>query len=147
MTSGRRVAVVGTGLVGTSIAMAALRVGDQVRGTDRDPGILARAATHGGFESLEHLAGCVRDADLVFVCTPTGSIAEAVAEVLAAAPGAVVTDAGSVKSQVVAEVEKRARPADLPRFVAGHPMGGSERSGPDGASASVVDGIVWALTP
>jgi prephenate dehydrogenase len=59
----------------------------------------------------------------------------------------VVTDAGSVKTGVLAEVTRDASASDLPRFVPGHPMGGSERSGPGHASASVVDGVVWALTP
>jgi prephenate dehydrogenase len=143
----RAVAVVGTGLVGTSIAMAAVRAGDRVRGWDADPDVLARAADRGGFDPAADPIDCVRAADLVFVCTPTARIAGAVASALDAAPGAVVTDAGSVKSRVVEQVLAVATPAALPRFVPGHPMGGSERSGPDGASASIVDGIVWAITP
>jgi prephenate dehydrogenase len=146
MTSGRRIAVLGTGLVGTSIAMAGVRAGDDVGGWDADPQVLARAARHGGFRPAADLASCVRDADLVFVCTPAATIAE-VATAALAAGGAVVTDAGSVKAHVVEEVGRTAGPGELRRFVPGHPMGGSERSGPDGASASVVDGIVWALTP
>ncbi len=62
-------------------------------------------------------------------------------------PGAIVTDVGSVKMPLVAAVGALAATADLPRYVPGHPMGGSERSGPDHASASVVDGIVWVVTP
>ncbi len=147
MTSPERVAVVGTGLIGTSIALAAIRTGDAVRGFDADPDVLARAAGRADLEPASSLAGCVRDATLVFVCTPIPSIPPLVAEALAGAPGAVVTDAGSVKSHVVAEVEAVAPAADLPRFVGSHPMGGTERSGPDGASASVVDGIVWVLSP
>jgi prephenate dehydrogenase len=58
-----------------------------------------------------------------------------------------VTDAGSVKSAVVSQVEVEVSPVDLERFIGGHPMGGSERSGPEGASASLLDGIVWAFTP
>jgi prephenate dehydrogenase len=59
----------------------------------------------------------------------------------------VVTDVGSVKSQLMVEVEATAEHAHLRRFVGGHPMGGSERSGPDHASPSVLDGIVWVLAP
>jgi prephenate dehydrogenase len=76
------------------------------------------------------------------VATPIATLAAVVAEALEAAPGAVVTDAGSVKAPVVAEVARLA-PGLASRFVGGHPMGGSERSGPDHASASVVDDIVW----
>ena len=147
MTSARRIAVLGTGLVGTSIAMAGVRAGDDVRGWDADPQVLARASRQGGFEPARDLASCVLEADLVFVCTPAATIADVATEALRATESAVVTDAGSVKAHVVEEVRRAAAPGDRRRFVAGHPMGGSERSGPDGASASVVDGIVWALTP
>jgi prephenate dehydrogenase len=60
---------------------------------------------------------------------------------------AVVSDVASVKSHVLLEVEARASDEQLRRFVGGHPMGGSERSGPDHASPSVLDGIVWVVTP
>ena len=87
-----------------------------------------------------------RDADIVIVCTPVPAIPDLVARALAAAPEAVVTDAGSIKDHVVREVASLSGAA-AGRFVGGHPMGGSERSGPEHASASVVDGIVWVLTP
>jgi prephenate dehydrogenase len=145
MISAERVAVVGTGLVGTSIAMAAVRAGDVVRGYDLDAGALARAADRSGLTPAGTLEECVHGATLVFVCTPIPSLPGLVAGALAAAPEAVVSDVGSVKFHVTALVEAEAEPAHLARFVGGHPMGGSERSGPDRASASVVDGIVWVL--
>jgi len=145
MTS-TRVAVVGTGLVGTSIAMAAVRAGDEASVWDVDPAASARAAERGGFAAAGSLLEAVHGADIVVVATPIATLAAVVAEALEAAPGAVVTDAGSVKAPVVAEVARLA-PGLASRFVGGHPMGGSERSGPDHASASVVDDIVWVLTP
>ena len=145
MTSTERVAIVGTGLMGTSIAMAALRAGCGVRGYDANPDVLARASQRVGFEVVDNLPSCVRDASLVFVCTPIGTIAGVAIEVLAAAPDAVVSDVGSVKAHVVSEVERRTR-GDPVRFVGGHPMGGSERSGPEGASAALLDGIVLVVT-
>ncbi len=147
MTSGERVAVVGTGLVGTSIAMAARAAGEEVRGFDADPGVLARAAERSGLLPGGSLAEAVAEASLVFLCTPVPSIAGLAGEALAASPDAVVTDVASVKSQVLVEVEGTVQPGDRRRFVGGHPMGGSERSGPDWASPSVLDGIVWVLTP
>jgi prephenate dehydrogenase len=146
MTSAERVAVLGTGLIGTSIAMAAIRAGDAVRGFDVDGDVLTRAAERSGLSPAGSLEECVRGATLVFVCTPIPSLAELAVRALAAAPGAVVSDVGSVKGVVTAEVTRRADPASLPRFVGGHPMGGSERSGPDRASASVLDGVVWVLS-
>jgi len=147
MTSADRVAVVGTGLIGTSIAMAAIRAGDAVRGFDADPQKLAGSVERAGLSPASTLEECVRGATIVLLCTPVPSIPQLAAEALTLAPDAVVTDVGSVKSQVMAEVRSKVDPEGLRRFVGGHPMGGSERSGPEWASASVVDDIVWVLTP
>lgn len=145
MTSGERVAIVGTGLIGTSIAMAALRAGEAVRGFDTDPDALARASERSGLTPTTSLEGCVAGATLVFVATPIPALAGLVAESLRLSKGAVVTDVGSVKSHVMHEVGATAHPSDVDRYVGGHPMGGSERSGPDHASASVLDGAIWVL--
>jgi len=142
-----RVAIVGTGLIGTSIAMAAARAGCTVRGWDIDPGTAARAASRSALTAYATSEEAVSDADVVIVCTPIGAVASSVASALAAAPGAVVADAASIKEHVVAEIRAAADPPDLRRYVPSHPLGGSERSGPEHASASVVDGIVWAVTP
>ncbi len=147
MTSPERVAVVGTGLVGTSIALAGLRSGDEVTGFDADPGVLAGAAARSGLRPASGLGEAVAEATLVFVCAPVVAIAQLTAVALAAAPTAVVSDVGSVKSHILAEVAAASDPAHLSRFVGGHPMGGSERSGPEGASAALLDDIVWVLTP
>ncbi|HJS27693.1 MAG TPA: prephenate dehydrogenase/arogenate dehydrogenase family protein [Actinomycetota bacterium] len=145
MTSADRVAVVGTGLIGTSIAMAAARVGDVVRGFDTDADALAVAAERSGLAPAPSLTECVAGATVVVVSTPIPSVPGVVGETLRLAPEPVVTDVASVKSHVMSEVRRAAGSDDLSRYVGGHPMGGSERSGPDHASASVLDGIVWAL--
>src|SRR2546428_1408555 len=142
-----RVAIVGTGLIGTSIAMAAARAGGTVGGWDSDPGVAARAAARGALTACATSEEAVTDADVVIVCTPIGAVASSVASALRASPGAVVADAASIKEYVVAEIRAVADPLDLRRYVPSHPLGGSERSGPEHASASVVDGIVWAVTP
>jgi prephenate dehydrogenase len=139
------VAVVGTGLIGTSIAMAALRGGHAVMGYDADPRVLSDASKLARFSSAGTLEDCVRGASLAFVCTPIPTISSVVAAVLEGS-GAAVSDVGSVKSHVVEEVQLGAG-GQAARFVGGHPMGGSERSGPEGASPSVLDGIAWVLTP
>jgi prephenate dehydrogenase len=151
MTSTRspeRVAVLGTGLVGTSIAMAALRAGCDVVGWDPDERHLRGAASRAGLRPAASADEATRGADLVVVATPIASVAATVARALrVAGPDAVVTDVASIKTHVAEEVAARSDGAPLERFVPGHPMGGSERSGPEHASASVVDGIVWAITP
>lgn len=147
MRSAERVAVIGTGLIGTSIAMAAARSGDQVRGFDANPDALSKAVDRAGLTPATALEDCVRGATIVFVCTPIPSTAELVVEALSLASDAVVSDVASVKSHVMVEVHSRLRDEDLRRYVGGHPMGGSERSGPDHASPSVLDGIAWVVTP
>jgi prephenate dehydrogenase len=142
----RRVAVLGTGLMGTSVAMAAARAGATVTGWDADPATTARAAALAGFVQAATLEEAVAGADLVVVCTPITTIAVVVAAALAASSEAIVTEVGSIIGQVSREVAVHAAPEHLPRYVAGHPMGGSERSGPEQASPSVLDGIVWVVS-
>jgi prephenate dehydrogenase len=141
-----RVCVLGTGLMGTSVAMAAARAGGSVTGWDVDPATMARAAAAAGFTQAASLEQAVEDAGLVVVCTPISLIAPAVAAALAATAGAIVTDVGSIMEPVARQVAAHAVAADLPRYVPSHPMGGSERSGPEHASPSVVDGIVWVIS-
>lgn len=147
MTSVERVAVVGTGLIGTSVALAASRAGADVTGWDLDTAVAARAAGVSGLRAATSIDDAVAGADVVVVATPIPTIASSVAACLAASPDAIVTDVGSVKTAIVRDALAAVPPADIGRYVPGHPMGGSERSGPEHASPSVVDGIVWAVTP
>src|SRR5262245_24821846 len=93
-----RVAVIGTGLIGTSIAMAAARAACDVRGWDAAPEVAARAAARSALAAAPTLEEAVAEADLVVVCTPIAALAGSVASALRAAPNAVVADAGSVTS-------------------------------------------------
>jgi 3-hydroxyisobutyrate dehydrogenase-like beta-hydroxyacid dehydrogenase len=68
MTSAERVAVVGTGLIGTSIAMAAIRAGEAVRGFDIGPQVLGEAAERSGLAPAATREACIAGATLVFVC-------------------------------------------------------------------------------
>jgi prephenate dehydrogenase len=147
MTSPERVAVIGTGLIGTSIAMAAARAGAGVAGWDADAGVVEKGASLAGFRAEGSLRAAVADADVVVVATPIPTIASLVAESLTDTTTALVTDVGSVKTAVITGALAAAPSGDVGRYVPGHPMGGSERSGPEHASPSVVDGIVWAITP
>src|SRR2546427_12325320 len=84
-----RVAIVGTGLIGTSIAMAAARAGCTVRGWDVDPRVAARAAARSALTACATSEEAGTDADGVIICTPIGAAARSVASALRAAPGAV----------------------------------------------------------
>ncbi|HYG72291.1 MAG TPA: prephenate dehydrogenase/arogenate dehydrogenase family protein [Actinomycetota bacterium] len=146
MTTSERVAVVGTGLIGTSIAMAAAHGGDRVRGFDLDPDVAVVASGRAGFEIAATLEECVRSATLVFVSTPVDIVPQLVVKALEATDDAAVVDVASVKSHVVLEVEAKAG-SRVVRYVPSHPMGGSERSGPEHASPTILDGAVWVVTP
>ena len=118
-----RLAVVGTGLIGTSVALAAGRSGTRCRGFDADSGVLERAAARGTVEPSPSLAEAVANAELVVVAVPVGSAPAVVQEVLdAAAPDAVVTDVASTKRALVSLAD--------PRFVPGHPVAGGATGGP-----------------
>ncbi|MEZ5144977.1 MAG: prephenate dehydrogenase/arogenate dehydrogenase family protein [Acidimicrobiales bacterium] len=130
-----RAVVVGTGLIGGSIGLALRARGWHVTGRDRSPGVSERALDLGALDAL----GEDPAADLTFVATPVGAVADAVAEALAAGPG-LVTDVGSVKAPMLPLM------AD-PRYVGGHPMAGSELEGVEGARADLFEGRTWVLTP
>ncbi len=133
--------VIGTGLIGASVALAARRRGDDVRGYDPDPEALAVAAAREAVKPAASFEQAVDGAELVVVATPIAHLPAQVAAVLAAAGEATVTDVGSTKASVVAAA------AGSSRFVGGHPICGSETRGPEHASAALFEGATWFLTP
>ena len=141
-----RVAVLGTGLIGGSVGLALAARGYDVVGFDQNESRLARAKQLGAITEVgSSLADAVAGAELVIVAVPVGAIATVVIAALDAG-ATVVTDVGSVKGPVVAEVEQ-GRPEASARFVGGHPMAGSEQEGVDGSDATLFVGSTWTLTP
>jgi prephenate dehydrogenase len=140
-----RIAVVGLGLMGGSIGLAAReRAGIEVSGFDPDPVARAAALERGCLTTVhDDLAGAVAGADMVCVCAPIGELPTAIAEVLVAAPEATVTDIGSTKSAVVASIARGERG----RFVGGHPVAGREVRGAQHAVPDLFVGATWFLTP
>lgn len=147
----RRVAVVGAGLVGGSVAAAARAAGAHVTLTDRDPAVRARALDADLADVVAHdLAAAVADADLVVAAVPAAATPAVVVEIARhARADAVLTDVASLKAALVPAVEDALAAADLGphRFLGGHPMAGSERSGPEAADATLFQGATWVLTP
>jgi prephenate dehydrogenase len=138
-----RVSIVGVGLIGGSIALAAReRLGATVWGFDSSPAALSKALDRAALErSCESLSETVAGADAVFVAVPVGALPDAVGAALAAAPAdCVVTDVGSTKRAVVAA-------HDDPRFVGGHPLAGAETAGVQHARADLFEDATWYLTP
>lgn len=144
-----RIALVGIGLIGSSLARVVRRQGlaGHVAVSTRSAETLARAEELGLGDSYAHdPAEAARDADLVIVSVPvgaSGAVAEAVGGALK--PGAIVTDVGSTKRSVIDQMAPH-MPAGV-HLIAGHPIAGTEYSGPDAGFASLFEDRWCILTP
>ena len=132
-----RVAVLGTGLIGTSVALGLSDAGWATVGWDPEPSVLAAIEELGSFDEVAaDVTTAVADATLVVLAGPPSSV-----------PGllegldtdALVTDVAGVKAGIVAAGQA------LPHFVSGHPMAGREVSGPEAASPSLFRGAAWVV--
>ena len=137
-----RIAVLGVGLIGGSIGLAARERGIRVSGYGRSPGRLERAAELGAIDiAATSLDEALADAEACFCCAPVGALpAQIEAALGAAGPDCVVTDAGSVKRTIVEAVDDE-------RFVGGHPIAGAETAGVEHARPDLFQDAVWYLTP
>src|SRR3954471_10669898 len=134
LSSPGRAQIVGTGLIGGSLGMALRKQGWHVTGRDHDEARAQRALELGALDEVGHDVG----AEITFVATPVGAVIDEARAALA--HGGLVTDVGSVKGPIVAEL-------DDPRFVGGHPMAGSEQEGVEGSDPALFEGATWVLTP
>src|SRR2546423_2896067 len=139
-----RLALLGLGLIGGSVGLAARRAvaGARVTGFDVDEDALRTARERGAIdlaagsveEALEGAEGC-------FACAPVGALPGLVEHALAAAPAdCFVSDVGSTKRAIVAATDDE-------RFVGGHPVAGAEVAGGEDARPDPVQGAAWDLTP
>jgi len=139
-----RAAVLGVGLIGGSIGLAAKeRLGCEVVGWGPNRTTVDRAAELGAVDqpavSVEEACA---GADVVFCASPVSALPDLVAAALAASgPDTVVTDAGSTKRELVAAL------GDDERFIGGHPLAGAETAGVGNARADLFEGARWYLTP
>lgn len=139
-----RIAVLGVGLIGGSIGLAARRrLGAEVAGYDPDSASVERAAAAGAIDrGASSVADACAGAEAVFCAAPVGALPALAREALAACEdGVLVTDAGSTKREIVAAV------GDDERFVGGHPLAGAESAGVENARADLFEGARWYLTP
>ncbi|MFY7066707.1 prephenate dehydrogenase [Nocardiopsis changdeensis] len=139
----RRVAVLGAGLIGTSIALALRSHGVEVLLSDPDAAALRLACDLGAGEPLEGSGG--RPADVAVIAAPPAVVPQVLRRAQDDGLAHVYTDAASVKANVVAAAEDLG--CDLATFVPGHPMGGREKRGPGAARADLFLGRSWALCP
>jgi len=137
------VAVIGTGLIGTSIALALREHGSTVWLTDADPAAAQLAVDLGAGEPLP---AEIRDpADVAVIAVPPAEVAATLAAAQARNLAHAYTDVASVKQLPVAQV--RALSRDLASYVPGHPLAGREKHGPAAARADLFLGRTWALCP
>jgi prephenate dehydrogenase len=140
---GGRLLVVGTGLIGTSVALAVTAAGGEVLLTDTDPRRLSTAVAAGAGQALDPDRRI--DVDVVLVAVPPSRVGELASHHLRSMPGTIVSHVSSVQALPQREVE--AAGVDLARFVGGHPIAGRELSGPVHASADLFIERPWVLTP
>jgi cyclohexadieny/prephenate dehydrogenase len=141
-------AVVGVGLIGGSVALAARRRGLAARvvGADQNAQTLQTSLARGILdEAAAGIEEAARRADVVVFCTPVDRVASQVRVAAAACrPGTLLMDAGSTKAEIVRDLD------DLPGaapFVGCHPLAGSEKSGPEHARADLFDSALVVVTP
>jgi len=144
-----RVAILGIGLIGGSIGLAArARADAEVCGYDPDERVRALALELGAIDvQASDVRSAVAGADVVFAATPIGALAETVRLALdAAGPDCVVSDVGSTKRVLACALQGEDAAADE-RFIGGHPLAGAETAGVEHSRADLFDGATWYLTP
>lgn len=144
-----KIAIIGLGLIGSSIAHAARRgrLARQIAGYDASDDVRMRAGKIGFCDTIpDSAAEAVTDADLVILCAPVGAYKAIAAEIAPhLKPGAILSDVGSVKGAVLRDVAPFV-PAGV-HFIPAHPIAGTEFSGPESGFASLFDGRWAILTP
>lgn len=135
-----KIAVLGVGLIGGSIGLAARRAGVRVCGYDSNPDASRAAFELGAIdEQASDIQTAVREAEIVFAATPVGVLTEVANQALEFAPAdCVVSDVGSTKQVVMAVGADR-------RFIGGHPLAGSEAAGVSNARENLFEGAQWYL--
>jgi prephenate dehydrogenase len=137
-----RLAILGTGLIGASVGLAARAAGWRVTGYDRDAATAAEARERGALDAVAaDPAEAVAGATVVVVAAPVAATLALLAAFPAAPQAELVIDTASVKAPVAAAG------AAVRNFVATHPLAGSERSGPGAARADLFVGRAWAVVP
>src|ERR1044072_1052509 len=139
-----RVAVLGVGLIGGSIGLAARgRLQAEVVGFDPDPGVLERGLETGALDrGADSVAAACAGADVVFCAAPVGALADLARQALESCGAeTAVSDVGSTKREIVAAL------GEDERFIGGHPLAGVETAGVANARAALFEGPRWSLTP
>ena len=146
----QQITIFGTGLIGGSLALALKKRGfaGRIVGCDR-PLVMARAKREGVIDlGIMEPRQAVQGSDVVVLATPVGAIIDLIEQVGPVLPeGALLTDTGSTKAEVVARAAQVFGGEAGRRFLPGHPMAGKESGGLEQATAELFEGAVWLFTP
>jgi prephenate dehydrogenase len=146
----RQITIIGTGLIGGSIALAIKKRGfaGRIVGCDREP-VLARAQAAGAIdEGVSDPVQAARGSQVVLLATPVGAILDLIERIgPTLAEGTLLTDVGSTKGEVAARAQAVFGANAARRFLPGHPMAGKEHSGIEQADADLFENAVWLVTP
>ncbi|WP_445151095.1 prephenate dehydrogenase/arogenate dehydrogenase family protein [Baekduia sp. Peel2402] len=136
-----RLALVGLGLIGGSVGLAAReRTSARVVGWDPDPGVREKALERGVVDVAAPSLDAIEGVDVVVVAAPVGELSSLVGDACERFPGAVVTDVGSTKAALVAANSRDP-------YIGGHPLAGAEVAGVENARADLFANATWYLTP
>ena len=145
----KKIAIIGMGLIGSSIALASRRAGlaSVIAGYDADPAAMADfAALQLVDEVADSAAAAVADADLVMMAVPVGAVGAVAKSIVPhMKPGAVLTDTGSTKRSVLHDVAPHINETII--WLPSHPLAGTEHSGPQAGIANLFDGRYWIVLP
>jgi prephenate dehydrogenase len=136
-----RIALLGVGLIGGSIGLAARqRLDAWVVGWNRSPAALETALSMGAIDEAVASLDELGEADIAIASVSVDALPRAVRDLCVRLPGAVVSDVGSTKQALVDAVDRE-------HFIGGHPLAGAEMTGVSYARANLFDGATWYLTP
>ncbi len=146
----RQITIIGTGLIGGSLALALKKrkFSARIVGCDRTP-VLERAQQKGAIDAaVTNPADAVQGSSVVVLATPVIAVIDLIERLGPALPAkTLLTDVASTKSEVVARARKTFGKAAAHRFLAGHPMAGKEQSGVEFADPDLFQGAAWFVTP
>lgn len=143
----RHILIIGAGLIGTSIGLAAVKNGLSCTFIDKNPRNQLLATQLCGGEGGAGASLKPLEVDLVVVATPVSEIADAVLQAFTQYPNAIIIDIGSIKTKVLLEITTKCSESVLSRYLGTHPMAGREVTGPESARSDLFAGRAWAICP